>query len=336
MLRFAARNGIWLPWVFLGLGTAFPAAGKISEQYVSVWAFVLVFFGILTMSRIETGTLPRGARRSDLWPTAAMAVAASLLAPALVYLACRAIGVGADLAVVMVVISAAPIAQGAGPMAAILKLPDRNCILAALVTTLAAPFILPLVASLFAREAAAVGPEMLAWRATWLAVLPAGLAFLLRYLMPDKVAARRLEFRGLAISALCVLAAARGPGFRYAATVPWQALRLCAMTLMITAISIGAGGLATALSDRSASVRLAGMYGVGWRNVSFAWAVLAPTLDPQGTLFVILMVIPSYLLPLVMKRVVGLMHPAAPIAELHRAPAGTAPFSIGAQSRRDA
>lgn len=129
-----------------------------------------------------------------------------------------------------------------------------------------------------------------------------------------------------------MVAAARGPGLRYAATMPWHALWLCALTLMITAISMGSGWLLTALCNRNAGVRVAGMYCVGTRSNAFAWAALAPALDPQGTLFVILMAIPSYLLPVLMKRVVGGMHLAAPVTELQRAPPIAALFNPRAQS----
>ncbi len=291
-LSSIAAQGTWLPLAFLGLATAWPWFGELAMQGIGVWACLIVGCGVLAMS-------PGRIDRADLGPTLYLAVGASLLAPALAFGCTLLLPVSPELRLVMLVLAAAPIAQAAGPLAAILGLPDRAATLAALTTVLLAPLILPAVVALFTVAGPGLSAEGLTRRVLVVALLPALVAFAARRFAAAPVAAWRLECRGIVILALSMVAAARGPGLHMLVDAPLDAAWMAGLACLVTLCGMAAAGFLTAPFGLRCC--LAATYAGGTRNISVAWTALAPLLDADGMLFVTMMAFPFYLLPIVMR-----------------------------------
>ena len=283
----------WLPPACLAIGVVLPSLSALALRGIGLAAFCLVLFGLLTMTAGR-------ATRADLGPTAVLVVAASAIAPALADRLAWVLDVPPGLHIAIVVFAAAPIAQSVGPLAAMLGLPDRAATFAALITVLLAPVVLPAAVSLSVGGTAGLAGDALVHRVAILALLPALIAFALRQALPAQVAEWRLDFRGLVLLALAVVAAAAGQGIRGCLAEPSQALQLGAVAIAVMATAMGCGWVLT--RRFGTGVALAGLYACGARNMGFAWAAVAPDLDADGTRFVNLTVLLFFLLPWMMRR----------------------------------
>jgi hypothetical protein len=297
-MRFAllAPYGFWLPIVFLILGTALPPLGSVALDGLGPTAFAIVLFGVLAMPFDR----PSGAEAATAVATAG---AVALLAPLSVAGLALVFGLPPTLLALMVIAAAAPIGQSIGALVAILKLPERGVTVAALISALATPAVLPLVGWGLAQDAIPVSVEVLARRAALFVLVPALIAFALRRACRDRIAACRGDFRGLVILALSLFAMARGPGLRHAADVPLLAAELALLAFAVSVCAMLAAWAATR-PFFGREVGLSGMFAGGARNVPVAWAAVAPGLDATGHLFMTLTVLPMYVLPLAMQRIV--------------------------------
>ena len=239
--------------------------------------------------------------RADLGPTAMLMLAASVTAPVLADRLAWAFDLPPGLHLAMVVFAAAPVAQSAGSVAAMLGLPDRGATFAALATVLLAPLVLPAAVHLLLPDAPGLATDVLLRRAAILGLLPALLAFALRRRFPARVAAWRLDCRGLVLVALGVVAVAAGRGLRDCLVDPVQALHLGTVALAVMMLAMAGGWLLTRRFGREYG--LAGLYACGARNLGFAWAAAAPNLDAEGLRFINVAVLLFVLLPMVMRRV---------------------------------
>ncbi|MFO1028328.1 MAG: hypothetical protein U1E70_24395 [Acetobacteraceae bacterium] len=301
MLPLIARNGIWIPPVFVIVGLIIPQAGEFGMLGIRYSAFCIVFFGILTMS-------PGNLSKPDIGPTVSLTLAATLLAPVFAYAAGQLMRLPLDLQLAMVLVAATPIAQVAGAYAAILDLPDRGPTLAALVTVILAPLAMPLVVHVVSGDALQVSPLLLAERAAVLALLPATMAFVLRSVWPERVTALRLQFRGLVIIALSFISAAMGMGLRLGLEDLDHIVWLSGTTYVVFGCSMLAGWLMSLPFGWREG--LAGMFSNATRNLGFVFAAVGADLDRHGLVFISLTIIPHYLLPFLMKGIVRIVRRA--------------------------
>ncbi len=295
-----APHGVWLPLVFMAVCTAILPLGQLALQGIGAWTIMVVFFGVLAMPA-------GGVTRSDGITAAAIVAAVAILSPVLTGCLAIALHVNAEMRALMVLAACAPIAQSIGALTAILKLPGRSPAIAALITALISPIVLPMSGLLLAGGALPISGHILAIRTAGLVMAPAIVAFGLRISFPATTDKLRGDFRGLVILGLSMFAAARGPGLVYGFQHPALALEMTALACLVTLAAMLAGYLFSLGFGREAA--LAGVMATGMRNVPAAWAAIGTNLDPAGVTFMTLTVVPFYLVPVLMRHLVILTQP---------------------------
>jgi predicted Na+-dependent transporter len=240
---------------------------------------------------------------------AAIVAGLATLSPLLAASVALALGLDPETRALMALTACAPISPGVGALAAILNLPGRGPMVAALLTSLISPLVLWAVGLLFAGDALPVSAGTLAVRMGLLVMLPSLLAFGLRHLFPARTMALCIEFRGLVVLGLSMFAAARGEGMAFSLRHPLLGLKLGVLAFAVTACAMLAGWLITRPLGRDAA--LSGTMAAGMRSAPAAWAAIGIHLDQIGTTYMTLTVLPFYVVPLVMRLLVAWRRPVA-------------------------
>jgi hypothetical protein len=291
-LRGIGARSCWLPLVAMAIGAAVPALSQ-AMQPIALWLMAAtVFCGFMA---IEQQARPG----ADQCRAAIGLPFATLGAALLAWLAGHALGAGAEAAAWMALVAAAPLASITVVHAGSLGLPTRPIAHLAILSTLAAPAVLPLVALVFATGQEGISSIAVAMRVIPAVMVPATLALLLALAPPltDGRVMARADWRGLSTAALCGLAMARIHGVvPLAAAQPELALYLTTLGLA----AAGAGTLAMLAIGWPGGWRGAALAG-GLRNAALVWAVTLPMLPAEGQLFMALTLVPAYGVPLLVR-----------------------------------
>jgi hypothetical protein len=248
-------------------------------------AAATVFCGLMAME---------GGEFLAAWrPVLRLLLLLALLAPAAAWVIGHLLGCGAEAAGWMALVAAGPVSAVAVTNTLVLGLPARPVALLALLSTLAAPLTLPLVAWVCGLQS--MPPATLAGRAALVILLPMALAGGLRHVpaFRDGRVVEREDWKAIAGLSLAALALARMH------QVAPQVLADPAAALWATLlawIACSTGAVLALLVRWSAGWRGAMLAG-GCRGGALVWAVVAPYLPPQGELFMALTIPPIYGLP---------------------------------------
>ncbi|MBS0638401.1 MAG: hypothetical protein JSS43_00930 [Proteobacteria bacterium] len=292
-----APHGVWLPLAVMAVCTALPSLGHLALKTIPVWAVVIAFFSAMAM--------PAGhATRAEGAHAAAIVVAIATLSPLLATLLARALDVDAETGALMALTACAPITPAVGSVAALLRLPGRAPMMAALLAALISPAVLWAVSGLLTGNALPVSAATVAIRMGLVVMLPTILAFGLRHLYPARSMAWCFEFRGMVVVGLSMVAAARGEGLAFSLRHPLLGIKLAGLAFAVTGCAMLAGWAMSRAFGRDAA--LSGTMAAGMRSTPSAWAAIGTSLGELGTTYMTLTVLPFYLVPLILRAVLSL------------------------------
>lgn len=294
VLNWFGVNAPVLLLVSLIIGALAPSAAGISEAALPVAAFLMIF-GSLVAAGLAPFERPNGVFRVGM--LILVVAAGPCIAAALVV---KVLGLANDLALgVMLSVAGPPIASAAA-LAVILGLPPRLTLALSLVPTLLCPLTTPLLVHAFTGgsvDAIALGVKLVAVVGSGSLAAVTVLSVMQR---SGNLANKSMAASGVSIIGLIgvgIAAAARArvevdadpAGF---GGMIVGALLLCAFLGVIAALSFAVMGYA-----------IAGTLSLVWglRNQSFVWASLGTTLPVESERFLVAMVLPILMLPLLVR-----------------------------------
>ena len=289
------------------LGLVWPGLAALAQPLMPATVFIFVLGTLLRVDTAELRAALARPRISMLLPLFIM-----LACPVLVGILAKLAGIDPALRLAIVLAVAAPPSSGTAAVARMLGLDPAVPLIATFVSMAAAPFTVPLLASIASEGGpVAIGPFDLAWRLALLVGSAEGLAFLVRRHGARALAAHGLALDGLIVVALLVFALATMSGVRaMIEAAPGQAL---AYVLLAYGCNIGLQLLAAAVFPGDASAKIAIGLTAGNRNVGLIWAALGTATTPTMTLLFAAAQLPIYTLPRLLQA--GLRFRAHPFAK---------------------
>lgn len=294
LLNLLGAHGPVLLGASLMIGALAPGASVAAEAALPVAAF-LMNFGSL----VAAGLAPRERPENPLG-LGALALAVAVGPGVAAALVAQAAGIEGDLALGMVLAVAGPPIASAAALATILGLPPRFTLSLSLAPMLLCPLVTPASVALLAGtsvDALALAGAMI--KLVGGAALAAAVVLSLR---PQRatppaapVAAAGVSVIGLVIVGFAAAARARVEAEADAAT--FGALVGGAMGLTVALAALAA------LLFASLGRQRAGTLGLVWglRNQSLVWAALGAALPPDAERFLVAMVLPTLIAPLLVR-----------------------------------
>lgn len=270
------------------VGLAFPALAELVRPSMPVMIFVIVLGTLLrTDGRAVIAVLGRPAL-SVLLPATVM-----VACPVLVGLIAYRLGLGPELALALVLATAAPPSSGTAAVARMLGLDGTVPLAVTLLCMALAPITVPLLAGWFG--GIGLSAVDLALRLALLVGGAEGVALLLRRFVGSQLHSHGKAVDRIVVVALLVFVVATMAGVRAQIEADWQSAMLCLVLAFACNLSLqGAGAflLPGALAERL-TVGLI----LGNRNVGLVWSALGAAASPRMALFFAATQLPIYLTP---------------------------------------
>jgi hypothetical protein len=208
-------HGMWRQ--VIGLGPLLPLAAMVMGLlFQGLAALAFQALPVILLATLTCGLLGMPALRLDgatLRPALLVTLCLGLVAPVIGWVLAAGLGAGAETRAWVALASAAPVGTGALGAALANGLPGAAISGSLLVSLLASPVVLPVVAGVFGPEAG-IAPWPLLLTLAGLASVPALLAVVLRRVPPLATRSTRRVFADIAVAALAFLALARMHGVR--------------------------------------------------------------------------------------------------------------------------
>ncbi len=270
------------------VGLASPALAELARPSMPVMIFIIVLGTLLrTDGKAVVAVLGRPAL-SVLLPVTVM-----VACPVLIGLIAHRLGLGAELALALVLATAAPPSSGTAAVARMLGLDGTVPLAVTLLCMALAPLTVPLLAGWFG--GIGINAFDLALRLALLVGGAEGVALLLR-----RFAATQLQSRGeavdrMVVAALLVFVVATMAGVRAQIASDWHGALLC--LALAFACNLGLQGAGAALLSGALAERLTIGLILGNRNVGLVWSALGAAASPRMALFFAATQLPIYLTP---------------------------------------
>jgi predicted Na+-dependent transporter len=299
-LAWVGARARWVLAVGVVLVTFLPSLSAFFRPYLPGF---LVLMLCVSMARLDLGALahratrPRRLAKVMLWVVAMMVVS-----PLVVWAGAVAVGMPEAQVVALVYTFAAPPISSSPAICLLLGLEAGFALELTVLSSLAAPFIGPMVTKLLLGEAVPLDTLELTMRVA--AMMAAGVvaAVALRWLVgPDRIARNASALDGVATLVLLAFVIPLLDGFWVVTlSMPWFAL---GTFLLVLAANWGVQVVMVLAGRRAAGPDLVGAASLMWgnRNVSLYLAALPP--DPLFGLYVAFYQLPMLFTPLVLGRI---------------------------------
>jgi BASS family bile acid:Na+ symporter len=295
LLRLIPRGPTLLALGVL-LGLAFPAFADLARPLMPTTIFLIV---LGTLMRIDSQAVIAALRRPSL----------SVLLPAIVMVACpllvglagRALNLGPEIALTIVLAVSAPPSSGTAAVARMLGLDGAVPLVVTVLSMVLAPITVPLLAGWFG--GLEISALELALRLALLIGSAEGVAFLVRRHAASMLAAHGEVIDGIIVTALLVFAVATMAGIRAQIAADLQAAMLCLGLAFACNIALQAAG--AALLPGNLGERLTVGLILGNRNVGLVWSALGAAASPRMALYFAATQFPIYILPSLIEALIG-------------------------------
>ena len=270
------------------VGLAFPALAELARPSMPAMIFLIVLGTLLrTDGKAVIAVLGRPAL-SLLLPATVM-----IACPILIGLFAYRLGLGTELALALMLATAAPPSSGTAAVARMLGLDGTVPLAVTLLCMALAPLTVPLLAGWFG--GIGLSALDLALRLALLVGGAEGVALLLR-----RFAGRQLHSHGetvdrIVVVALLIFVVATMAGVRAQIEADWQSALLCLAVAF--ACNLGLQGAGTFLLPGALAERLTIGLILGNRNVGLVWSALGAAASPRMALFFAATQLPIYLTP---------------------------------------
>ncbi len=269
-------------------GLAFPALAELARPSMPVMIFIIVLGTLLRTDGKAVVAVLRRPALSVLLPVTVM-----VACPVLIGLIAHRLGVSAELALALVLATAAPPSSGTAAVARMLGLDGTVPLAVTLLCMALAPLTVPLLAGW--SGGIGISAFDLALRLALLVGGAEGVALLLR-----RFAGAQLQSRGEAVdrtvvAALLVFVVATMAGVRAQIAADWHGALLC--LALAFACNLGLQGAGAALLPGALAERLTVGLILGNRNVGLVWSALGAAASPRMALFFAATQLPIYLTP---------------------------------------
>ncbi|CAN7283287.1 hypothetical protein [Bosea sp. LjRoot237] len=276
------------------VGLAFPALAELARPSMPVMIFTIVLGTLLrTDGQAVIAVLGRPAL-SLVLPVIVM-----VACPVLIGLIAHRLGLGAELALALVLATAAPPSSGTAAVARMLGLDGTVPLAVTLLCMALAPITVPLLAGWFG----GIGFSAfdLALRLALLVGGAEGVALLLRRFAAPLLRSHGGAVDRIVVAALLVFVVATMAGVRAQIEADWQGALLC--LALAFAGNLGLQGAGAFLLPGTLAERLTVGLILGNRNVGLVWSALGAAASPRMVLFFAATQLPIYLTP----RLIGLL-----------------------------
>lgn len=270
------------------VGLAFPALAELVRPSMPVMIFLIVLGTLLrTDGKAVIAVLGRPAL-SVLLPATVM-----VACPVLIGLLAHRLGLGAELALALVLATAAPPSSGTAAVARMLGLDGTVPLAVTLLCMALAPLTVPLLAGWFG--GIGLSALDLALRLALLVGGAEGVALLLRRFAGAQLRSHGEAIDRIVVAALLVFVIATMAGVRAQIEADWQDALLCLALAFACNLSLqGAGAI---LLPGALAERLTVGLILGNRNVGLVWSALGAAASPRMALFFAATQLPIYLTP---------------------------------------
>ncbi|CAN7402015.1 hypothetical protein LJR090_003166 [Bosea sp. LjRoot90] len=270
------------------VGLAFPVLAELARPLMPVMIFVIVLGTLLrTDGQAVIAVLGRPAL-SLLLPVIVM-----VACPVLIGLIAHRLGLGAELALALVLAAAAPPSSGTAAVARMLGLDGTVPLAVTLLCMALAPITVPLLAGWFG--GIGLGAVDLALRLALLVGGAEGVALLLRRFAAPLLRSHGGSVDRIVVAALLVFVVATMAGVRAQIEGDWQGALLC--LALAFACNLGLQGAGAFLLPGTLADRLTVGLILGNRNVGLVWSALGAAASPRMALFFAATQLPIYLTP---------------------------------------
>jgi BASS family bile acid:Na+ symporter len=295
LLRLIPRGPTLLALGVL-LGLAFPAFADLARPLMPTTIFLIV---LGTLMRIDSQAVIAALRRPSL--SVLLPAIAMVACPLLVGLAGRALNLGPEIALTIVLAVSAPPSSGTAAVARMLGLDGAVPLVVTVLSMVLAPITVPLLAGWFG--GLEISALELALRLALLIGSAEGVAFLVRRHAASMLAAHGEVIDGIIVTALLVFAVATMAGIRAQIAADLQAAMLCLGLAFACNIALQAAG--AALLPGNLGQRLTVGLILGNRNVGLVWSALGAAASPRMALYFAATQFPIYILPSLIEALIG-------------------------------
>lgn len=270
------------------VGLAFPALAELVRPSMPVMIFLIVLGTLLrTDGKAVVAVLGRPAL-SVLLPVTVM-----VACPLLIGLIAHRLGLGAELALALVLATAAPPSSGTAAVARMLGLDGTIPLAVTLLCMALAPLTVPLLAGWFG--GIGLSAVDLALRLALLVGGAEGVALLLRRFAGAQLRSHGVAVDRIVVVALLVFVVATMAGVRTQIEADWHGALLC--LVLAFACNLGLQGAGAFLLPGALAERLTVGLILGNRNVGLVWSALGAAASPRMALFFAATQLPIYLTP---------------------------------------
>lgn len=295
LLRLIPRGPTLLALGVL-LGLAFPALADLARPLMPTTIFLIV---LGTLLRVDSQAVIAALWRLSL--SVLLPAIAMVACPLLVGIAGRAVNLGPEIALAIVLAVSAPPSSGTAAVARMLGLDGAVPLVVTVLSMVLAPLTVPLLAGWFG--GLEISALELALRLALLIGSAEGVAFLVRRHAAPMLAAYGEVVDGIIVAALLVFAVATMAGIRAQIAVDMQAATLCLG--LAFACNIGLQIAGAVLLPGNLSQRLTVGLILGNRNVGLVWSALGAAASPRMALYFAATQFPIYLLPRLIETLIG-------------------------------
>jgi BASS family bile acid:Na+ symporter len=270
------------------VGLVFPRLAELVRPSMPVMIFIIVLGTLLrTDGKAVIAVLGRPAL-SLLLPVTVM-----IVCPVLIGLLADRFGLGAELALALVLATAAPPSSGTAAVARMLGLDGTIPLAVTLLCMALAPLTVPLLAGWFG--GIGLSAFDLALRLAVLVGGAEGVALLLRRFAGAQLRSHGEAVDRIVVVALLVFVVATMAGVRGQIEADWQVALLC--LALAFACNLGLQGAGAVLLPGTLAERLTVGLILGNRNVGLVWSALGAAASPRMALFFAATQLPIYLTP---------------------------------------
>ncbi|HEV7323879.1 MAG TPA: hypothetical protein VGN91_02310 [Bosea sp. (in: a-proteobacteria)] len=270
------------------VGLVFPVLAELARPSMPAMIFIIV---LGTLLRTDGKAVIAVLGRPSL--SLVLPVAVMVACPILVGLLAHRLKLGTELALALVLATAAPPSSGTAAVARMLGLDGTVPLAVTLLCMALAPLTVPLLAGWFG--GIGLSAFDLALRLAVLVGGAEGVALLLRRFAGSQLQSHGEAIDRIVIAALLVFVIATMAGVRAQIKADWQGALLCLVLAFVCNLSLqGAGAL---LLPGALAERLTVGLILGNRNVGLVWSALGAAASPRMALFFAATQLPIYLTP---------------------------------------
>jgi BASS family bile acid:Na+ symporter len=278
------------------VGLAFPALAELVRPSMPAMIFIIV---LGTLLRTDGKAVIAVLGRPSL--SVVLPVTVMVACPVLIGLIAYRLGLGAELALALVLATAAPPSSGTAAVARMLGLDGTIPLAVTLLCMALAPLTVPLLAGWFG--GIGLSAVDLALRLAVLVGGAEGVALLLRRFAGAQLRSHGDAVNRIVVAALLVFVIATMAGVRAQIEADWQAALLC--LVLAFACNLGLQGAGAFLLPGALAERLTVGLILGNRNVGLVWSALGAAASPRMALFFAATQLPIYLTPRLIEMIIS-------------------------------